>query len=73
VLSSKEKNTKPSGRAIKHEFSLASVDLEAYKSYFFAMSPPRVGASRRTGRSMQSSTCVPQTRKNEMPIVVDVN
>jgi hypothetical protein len=73
VLFSKKKNAEPSGRVIECEFSLASVDLEAYKSYFFAMSPPRVGASSRTRRSTQSSTRVPQTRTNEMPTVVDVD
>jgi hypothetical protein len=34
VLFSKEKNTEPSGREIECEFSLASVDLEAYKFRF---------------------------------------
>jgi hypothetical protein len=73
MLISKEKNTKSSERVIECEFSLASVDLEAYKSNLFSMSPPRVEASRITRRRTLISTQVPQTETNEMPTMVDVD
>jgi len=72
MLISKENNTKSSERAIECEFSIASFDLEAYKSNLFSMSPPRVGVPSITRRRTWSSTRVPQTEKNEMPTMVDV-
>ena len=73
MLFSKENKVESSGREIECEFSLASIDLEVYKSDFLAMSPPRVGMPSRTRQSTWCSTRVPQTRTSEMPTVVDVD
>jgi hypothetical protein len=47
--------------------------IESFSLNLTTMSPPRVGAPSRTGRSTQSTTRGPQGRTSEMPTVVDVD